>query len=206
MNLLIVRTTFIILSTVVVGCATQTVEQTPEPKKQEVVVETKPVVSVVTPPPVIVEKQRPIVEKVVKVVPKPPVHVSTVYYDFDSSELSEDAKAIIATHTQFLLNHPEFSVTLEGHADARGDDRYNELLGRQRAQAIKEILLSENVNENQINLVSYGERKPAVEGDGFSAWQSNRRAIFVYSETKTNQNVNVKSGDSASQKLMVLGE
>ena len=211
MNLKIPRTAFLISLTIfVVGCATQTVETKSEPKKQKVTkvikVEPKPSVKVVVaePEPIKIIPD-PVIEKIQKVIPKPPTQESTVYFDFDSSQLSEEAKMIVKKHSEFLRENPEYSVTLEGHADARGDESYNENLGSQRVVAIKAVLLSENIDENQINLVSYGESKPAVEGDSISAWRSNRRAIFIYNHQTEKQNQNAKA-NASPDRLMVLGE
>ena len=207
MNVTTTRTAFLIPCVAfVVSCATQTVEPKPEPIKEKVAevikVEPVPIVKVeVPPPPVIVPK--PIVEEVVRIEPKPPTEMAIVYFDFDSSDLSDEAKNIIATHTKFLQENPGYTVTLEGHADARGEDEYNEILGSQRAMAIKEILISENINENQINLVSYGERRPAVEEESPSAWRSNRRAIFLYSK---GLNQNAQTEPTSSEKMMVLDQ
>jgi len=210
MNLRITQSACLItFTTLIIGCATQTIETTPEPSKQEIVevekTEPTPAVKVVVPEPVIVAP-KPIVEKVVKVVPKPPTQQSTVYFDFDSSQLNDDAIDVIATHAEFLQKNPEYSVILEGHADARGDDSYNELLGSQRVMAIKELLMSENIDEEQIKLVSYGEKKPAVVGDNVDAWRSNRRAIFVYSISDVKLKQNVKIQASSPAKLIVLDD
>lgn len=188
------------------GCSTQTVEPTPAPIKQEIIEvvkeepkeEPKAVIKIATP--------EPIIEKVVIAPPKPPTQASTVYFNFDSSELDEDAKNIITTHIQFLQKNPEFTVTLEGHADTRGSDDYNTILGSKRAQTIKELLISEDVNENQINLVSYGEKKPAVIGNSTSAWRSNRRAIFVYSYTNELKNSTAEFDSSSPKNQLVLDE
>ena len=190
------RTFLIILTLFSVGCASQTTSE-PQPTKLEpikVVKKQQKLEPVFTAP---VKKEKSIL------LPKPPQHPITVYFNYNSSELNDEAKSIIDLHVQFLKTYSEISVTLEGHADIRGSDEYNEELGNQRVQAIKEILISEDVNINQINLISYGETKPVVMGDNEKAWRSNRRAIFVYNEP---QNQHVRKLSSQSEKMLVLDQ
>lgn len=154
------------------ACATQKVEkeQMPEP----IQVDPTPIVKKVEP------KPTPIVDNKIDVSPTPPTNQSIVYFNFDSSKIDSQAENVIYKHIQFLRKNPNFTITLEGHADARGDDDYNKALGNSRAMAIKEILISENIDESKINIVSFGENKPAISGDSEIARSFNRRAKFVY--------------------------
>ena len=160
-----------ILST---GCASKSVKTeptTPPPVEKEPVAAAEPAL---TPEP----EEINIVEAQPK--PIPPSQQRTVYFEYNSDELSSESQNIVATHVEFLLNNSNFQITIEGHADERGSNDYNRKLGKLRAQAIKSALLAKGINDNQINLVSYGEEKPAVMGNNDDAWQSNRRAILVY--------------------------
>jgi len=209
MNILVTRTAFLIPCVAfVVSCATQTVEPIPEPIREEVAeekVKPRPVVKIEAAEPRIISSSSTIKENV-RIEPNPPTQQSTVYFTFDSSELTDEAKSIIAIHAQFLKENPGYSVTLEGHTDTRGEDAYNEMLGSQRAMAIKEVLISENINEDQLNLISYGERRPAVEEENSNAWRSNRRAIIIYSKLNDTQNQNAETENTSADKLMVLDQ
>lgn len=158
------------------GCASKTVktEPTPPPAVQNTVQKT-----VAEPVAVIEVKPTPEI-KIVKLKPTPPSQQRTVYFDYNSDELGGDSMEIITSHVDFLLKNPDFQLTLEGHADERGSDGYNQKLGSLRAQAIKRVLLEKGVDDKQVVLISYGEEKPAVMGNNDDAWQSNRRANFVY--------------------------
>jgi len=113
--------------------------------------------------------------------PKP--EDSIVYFDYNTHLLTQDASETIRLHVDFIKNNPDFSITLEGHADARGTEQYNQKLGIERAEAIRSVLVSEGISKDKINVRSLGETQPAVSGDNDLAWQSNRRAIFVYSKS-----------------------
>ena len=102
-----------------------------------------------------------------------------VYFEYDSSDVSQEVQSIIAAHAVILSQNPGLNIVLEGHADERGTREYNLALGQERAQAIAE-LLQINVNPNRIQLVSYGEEEPAVLESNEEAWARNRRVEILY--------------------------
>jgi len=65
-----------------------------------------------------------------------------VYFDFDKSDLREDARARLARNAEWLRAHPEFEVAIEGHCDERGTNEYNLALGERRAAAAKDCARS----------------------------------------------------------------
>jgi peptidoglycan-associated lipoprotein len=95
------------------------------------------------------------------------------YFDFDSSALRADSRALLNAHAAALVAKPK-AIRLEGHADERGTREYNIALGERRAQAVRTYLQSKGVN-SPIEVVSYGEEKPAVDASNDYAMQQNRR-------------------------------
>ena len=71
-------------------------------------------------------------------------------------------------------------VRLEGHADERGTREYNLALGESRAQEVRERILLQGILEDRVDIVSFGEEKPAAMGTGDEIWQQNRRVELVY--------------------------
>jgi len=104
-----------------------------------------------------------------------------VYFDYDSSSIHSEDRAIIQAHANYLSQHPGTKVTLEGHTDERGTREYNIGLGERRANAVKQMMLLMGVSSSQISTVSYGEERPAALGHDESAWHLNRRVEIVYS-------------------------
>ena len=102
------------------------------------------------------------------------------YFDFDSYALSEETKEIMRRHAQFMNASSSVSLRIEGHTDERGSADYNYTLGKKRANSIKNVLVKNDVNPKQITVTSYGEEKPAVEGDTEKAFSKNRRGELVY--------------------------
>jgi len=103
-----------------------------------------------------------------------------VYFDFDSSTVHDEDRAIIQAHADYLSQHPTVKVTLEGHTDERGSREYNIGLGERRAKAVAEMMKLMGVSADQISTVSYGEERPAALGHDESAWHLNRRVEIVY--------------------------
>ena len=103
-----------------------------------------------------------------------------VYFDFDSSTINDEDRAIIQAHADYLVQHPTVKVTLEGHTDERGSREYNIGLGERRANAVAEMMKLMGVSGQQISTVSYGEERPAALGHDESAWHLNRRVEIVY--------------------------
>lgn len=109
-----------------------------------------------------------------------PLSKKVVYFDFDSSTVHDDDRAIIEAHANYLAQHPTVKVTLEGHTDERGSREYNIGLGERRAKAVAEMMKLMGVAAQQISTVSYGEERPAALGHDESAWHLNRRVEIVY--------------------------
>jgi len=103
-----------------------------------------------------------------------------VYFEFDSAVVSDEFSATVEAHAAYLADHPQARLTLEGHTDERGTREYNLGLGERRAQAVKQFLALMGGSSRQIQTVSYGEERPAVDGHSESAWQRNRRVELVY--------------------------
>ena len=112
--------------------------------------------------------------------PQSPLSVRTIYFEYDSSEISSDYRSTVEAHSLYLQQNPSTSVILEGHGDERGSREYNLALGERRAKTVKQQMLLLGANSNQIRLVSYGEERPASDGHDDASWQQNRRVEILY--------------------------
>ena len=108
----------------------------------------------------------------------------TVFFAFDSSALSAEATAALDTQVNWLRNHPETNVIVQGYCDERGTREYNLALGERRANAVKQYLVSQGIAEHRISTISYGKERPAVFGSNVAAWAQNRRAVTVVSSAE----------------------
>jgi peptidoglycan-associated lipoprotein len=89
-----------------------------------------------------------------------------------------DAQDILKQKAEYMNQHPEISVIIEGHCDERGTNEYNIALGERRAVATKQFMIRLGISADSMVTVSYGEERPADPGHSESAWAKNRRVHF----------------------------
>jgi|TARA_E500000178_G_scaffold691_2_gene799 peptidoglycan-associated lipoprotein len=102
-----------------------------------------------------------------------------VYFDFDSSALSADAKSTLNAQAAFLRSNPSVRITVEGHADERGTREYNLALGDRRASAARDFLVAQGIDGARIKTISYGKERPEMVGSNDEAWAKNRRSVSI---------------------------
>jgi len=153
-----------------VGSRPGEVSVVPPPVPREATVDPAPAVRADIPPPA----------------PGPvPRHASPlkdVFFDYDRSLLTDDAKRLLNENAAWLKATPRVQVTIEGHCDERGSTEYNLALGERRAKAIRDYLAAAGIEPGRMRTVSYGKERPFVTGHDESAWRWNRRAHFVVTE------------------------
>jgi peptidoglycan-associated lipoprotein len=101
-----------------------------------------------------------------------------IHFDFDRSELKMEARAILAKKAEWLRNHPEFSLRIEGYCDERGTYEYNLALGERRANAAWKFLNALGISGSRMSTISYGEEHPIDPAHNQEAWAKNRRDEF----------------------------
>ena len=103
-----------------------------------------------------------------------------IYFAFDSNTVPAAAFETLRAHATYLKNNSNAKVRLEGHADERGTREYNVALSERRSQAVEKFLRVQGVSSSQIDVVSYGEEKPAASGHSEMDWAKNRRVEINY--------------------------
>lgn len=103
-----------------------------------------------------------------------------VYFDYDSFAIKPEFQDLIETHARYLKADRNRKVSIEGHTDERGGREYNLALGQKRSEAVRRALGLLGVPDAQIEAVSFGKEKPAVQGSDEAAMARNRRAEISY--------------------------
>jgi peptidoglycan-associated lipoprotein len=103
----------------------------------------------------------------------------TVYFGYDSYSVSPGEQSKVQAVASALQSDPSARLLIEGHCDERGTEEYNRSLGERRALSAREALAALGVNPARVATRSYGEDRPAVDGNYESAWSKNRRGEFV---------------------------
>lgn len=102
-----------------------------------------------------------------------------VYFSTDSTDLTPEASQTLAKQAQWLRQYPQYTITIEGHADERGTREYNIALGARRATTVRNYLAQNGINAQRIRTISYGKERPVAVCDDISCWSQNRRAQTV---------------------------
>ncbi|TMV07693.1 peptidoglycan-associated lipoprotein Pal [Ruegeria sediminis] len=108
-----------------------------------------------------------------------------VLFAVDQSTLSPEAQSTLQAQAQWLMANPDYSATIEGHADEQGTREYNLALGARRANAAREYLISRGVAGSRLTTVSYGKERPIEICSDESCYTKNRRAVTVLTGATT---------------------
>ena len=104
--------------------------------------------------------------------------VAPVYFAFDRSDLSPDARSALDAKLPILRENSALRLRLAGHTDERGSDEYNLALGQRRAASAKRYLTAHGIGDQRLDVTSFGEERPVCLESDESCWSRNRRVEF----------------------------
>lgn len=113
-----------------------------------------------------------------------------IYFEFGKFGISLGNQEILASIASDLKKSRKAIVILEGHTDAIGSMRYNEILAERRARSVRVALRDLGVDPSKTTIISKGKRDPAVPGSSREANKANRRVEVIYALSRENQNDN----------------
>jgi len=105
------------------------------------------------------------------------------HFDFDQSTLTPEAKAILDSNIRILKENPRTFIRIAGYTSAQGTELYNQKLSERRAGSVRDYLLKNGVLPNRLNVIGYGESRPAEHESNprdikSIAAKANMRALF----------------------------
>ena len=103
---------------------------------------------------------------------------AAVLFEYDAAEITDAARATLDAKLPILRTNTALRIRVSGHTDSRGSDEYNLALGLRRAAATRKYLSDRGIAVSRIDVVSFGEERPASAGDDDGAFTRNRRAEF----------------------------
>jgi outer membrane protein OmpA-like peptidoglycan-associated protein len=104
---------------------------------------------------------------------------NSVLFEVGESELLPNARQRLKQVADVLQLQQDRTITIEGHTDAQGSDSLNQRLSRERAQSVKDFLVSRGVTANRIDTVGYGEDRPIAPNESPEGRAMNRRVEIV---------------------------
>jgi outer membrane protein OmpA-like peptidoglycan-associated protein len=103
-----------------------------------------------------------------------------VLFDFERARLRPGAEPVLAALVALWGQHPEWGgMHIEGHADVRGDERFNRELSQERARNVLQALIAAGAPEDRLEARGYGSTRPRDMRDTELAHRRNRRVEFV---------------------------
>ena len=109
------------------------------------------------------------------------VNMSDVLFDFNKYSLKSDAREKLAKVSGILLSYPNLKLQVEGYTDNIGSDEYNQKLSEERADSVRDYLVTEGVAQPNISAAGYGKSDPVADNSSSSGRAENRRVQLVVS-------------------------
>jgi peptidoglycan-associated lipoprotein len=103
---------------------------------------------------------------------------NVIHFDLDKDVIKDEDKPVLDAKAAIMKANPALRIRISGHADDRGSDEYNLVLGNKRSLAAKRYLEGKGIDGSRIEVTSFGEERPVDPADNEAAWAKNRRDEF----------------------------
>ena len=100
---------------------------------------------------------------------------SDLLFDFDKATIKAQYYPVLDEIAEELTSDSALRVSIEGHADSTGTNKYNQGLSERRAKAVYTYLMKKNIGASRLTTVGFGEEKPAYPNDTREGRAKNRR-------------------------------
>lgn len=107
------------------------------------------------------------------------ITLRNIQFEYNSAALTDDSKDGIAALAEWLFSHPTVTVELAGHTDDTGSAAYNQKLSENRAEAVKNALISHGVKPERLHTIGHGALYPIVPNDSEEHKAQNRRTEMI---------------------------
>ena len=126
-----------------------------------------------------------------------------VYFDYDKSDLRDDAVDALSK-ALYTLNHEQNTdILITGNADVRGSEQYNEKLGEKRASSVEKYLIDKGLSQDRIRILSRGKMDALAPTNDIVGMQKDRNAQFMIAEV---EEVMIPASQAASFQDKVIEE
>jgi OOP family OmpA-OmpF porin len=101
-----------------------------------------------------------------------------INFDFNKATLKASSYPKLEQMVQILNDYPDYSLSIAGHTDSKGDDNYNLRLSYERAAAARKYMVEKGIPAERIESRGYGESKPIADNKTAAGQALNRRVDF----------------------------
>jgi outer membrane protein OmpA-like peptidoglycan-associated protein len=105
--------------------------------------------------------------------------LNDVLFDTGRAELKPGARRTLDEIAQFLNEHPDRRVQVEGFTDSQGADDYNQELSQKRADAVATAITQRGIDAQRVRALGYGEEFPVASNADAGSRQLNRRVEII---------------------------
>ncbi|MCF7920617.1 MAG: OmpA family protein [Candidatus Cloacimonetes bacterium] len=102
-----------------------------------------------------------------------------INFETNKSRILPESEVILRKVRESMAANPDATIIITGHTDNVGSDEYNRGLSQQRAQAVKDWLVKNNVSASRMKVIGKGETEPAATNDTKEGRAENRRIEFL---------------------------
>jgi outer membrane protein OmpA-like peptidoglycan-associated protein/LysM repeat protein len=102
-----------------------------------------------------------------------------IYFDYDKAHLRADAKPVLEDAVAALNKSPDSSILISGNCDIRGTEKYNDKLGRRRAETVQKYMIDQGIPEARIKIVSRGKLDAVAPVTDLMGMAKDRNAQFM---------------------------
>jgi OOP family OmpA-OmpF porin len=151
------------------------------------------------PPPPKEEPPPPPAPKRVEVTADKIVIREKIQFDLDKATIKPDSHGLLDEIVQVIQDNPHIlKISIEGHTDDQGADKYNQKLSEQRAQSVLAYLTGHGVDAGKLTAKGFGEGKPIASNETEEGKEQNRRVEFIITEqgeVKKTYEIDPKTGE-----------
>ena len=106
--------------------------------------------------------------------------LTNIFYDYDSFTLRAESRLELDRLVHLMTERPEVRITVCGHTDSVGGERYNLQLSLKRAEAVREyVATAGGIDPDRIAVRGVGAHQPAASNATEQGRQKNRRITFI---------------------------
>jgi len=127
-----------------------------------------------------------------------------IYFDFDKSDIREDATSILDDAVRVLKKNPDADILITGNCDSRGSEKYNEKLGKNRGISVKKFMLDQGIPEERIRIISRGKLDAIAPVTDLVGMQKERNVQFMIAEVE--ETMMAYAGKPSEEAIPVTGE
>ena len=102
-----------------------------------------------------------------------------IRFDVNKATIKPESMGVINEIAKLMKDHPEISLSVEGHTDSDGDELLNQDLSERRAKAVAEQLAQMGIDSSRLRSKGWGESNPAGPNNTSEGKAANRRVEFV---------------------------